>query len=411
MKKNSLFNPSTNSIINTKINCPLCYHNNTEKILVLTTGNFDQSILYDKIRIYTCLDCGHVFNHLSTDELKNLTNYYTEEKSLTNANSQEKNGDLPGSNNPRTIERYQKLFDFIKKYLPLKAQVLDIGFSKGGFNKFLGKLDYKNLFDLDVVDNCLGKALPMDLNSIADNSLDCLVMDQVMEHLTEPVKAFEEARRVLKLGGILCLGVPDANRYNENHFFDFYWFLLREHLQHFDLAHVNLLAAKTNFELIDNMVSDLAMMSETMIMPNLNIIFKLGNKPIKKIKLNNNFELVKKIKKCLADDLVRLKGRRKFFSHLAKKQQPLYVWGMSREFFYLYEAAGLKYCNIKGLIDTNPYKQRCLKIDGRSIQPEGILKQTHQSDRLLITATAHSDPIETKLKQGGCEIGFINLKK
>jgi len=52
-----------------------------------------------------------------------------------------------------------------------------------------------------------------------DNRFDLLVMDQVLEHLLEPRKAFQEAKRVLVDGGLFCIGVPDASRYDKTYFF------------------------------------------------------------------------------------------------------------------------------------------------------------------------------------------------
>jgi len=394
-----------------KINCPICNHDDSKKILELKTGNFDQSTLYTNIKIYTCLNCGHIFNYLSADEINGLFNYYQEEKALSNANSQDKQGDIPGSNNPKTISRYQDFFSFIKKYLSKEAQILDLGFSKGGFIKFLKEQGYQNSFDIDVVDNYLSKNQAGEAIPFADNSFDFFILDRVVDHLVDPAKAIREARRVLKPGGILCLGISDASRYDKNYFFDFYWFLLREHTQHFDLTHINLLANQENFELIDKIEDDTVMMNETMVMPALNLIFRLSDKPINETNQADKFILSKQTENYINNNLSKLKIRQEFFNGLSEKQQPLYVWGIGREFFYLYEMAGLKHCNIKGLIDTNPYKQKSLTVDGSSIQSEEILKQANESAGLLITAMAHSDIIKTGLQQKDYKMNYLTFNR
>jgi ubiquinone/menaquinone biosynthesis C-methylase UbiE len=43
-----------------------------------------------------------------------------------------------------------------------------------------------------------------------DGSVDTVVMCEVLEHLPEPAGAIEEARRVLRPGGLLCGSVPFA---------------------------------------------------------------------------------------------------------------------------------------------------------------------------------------------------------
>lgn len=208
--------------LSTDFICPLCGHNNLKNLLNLATGNFDQSTLYSEIRVRACLACGHIFNALSNDELAELLNYYLAEKKPTNQNSQDKTGDLPGSNNPLTISRYHKLFAFLQKHLPLEAKILDLGFCQGGFINFLRERGYQDLNDLDLVDTFLGKNNLRNALPFADQSLDFIIMDQALEHLHNPCEALKELRRVMKPGALLYLGIPDASRYAQNNFFDFF---------------------------------------------------------------------------------------------------------------------------------------------------------------------------------------------
>ena len=48
--------------------------------------------------------------------------------------------------------------------------------------------------------------------SFEDNSVDCVVMGAVLEHLTDPAAALSEARRVLARNGTLVLSTPNALR-------------------------------------------------------------------------------------------------------------------------------------------------------------------------------------------------------
>lgn len=48
-----------------------------------------------------------------------------------------------------------------------------------------------------------------DLNMIADGKLDFIIASHLFEHLPNPIKAMKEFHRVLKMGGVLYLIIPD----------------------------------------------------------------------------------------------------------------------------------------------------------------------------------------------------------
>ena len=121
-------------------------------------------------------------------------------------------------------------------------------------------------------------AIPLD-----DNAIDLIVMDQVLEHVVDLRKAFKEASRVLDRDGVLCISVPDASRYNEKYLFDFYWFLLREHVQHFDIEHLKLLAIQEGFELVTHSQYETKLVSDKMILPVLTVVFRLTGKKREKL--------------------------------------------------------------------------------------------------------------------------------
>jgi len=222
--------------------------------------------------------------------------------------------------------------------------------------------------------------------------MDVIVLDQTMEHLVKPRKAIKEARRVLTKDGLLCISVPDASRYNRKYFFDFFWFLIREHIQHFDVEHLKLLASKEGFELVDYRQYDTPMMSEKMILPVLTAIFRLTGR--EKFKIHRAcFSLKKQITDYITKNAKRLGKKQKIIADFIKSQKPVYVWGIGREFLYLYESAGLKNCNIAGLVDISPYKRGAYKIGGRRILSESILKKAKSDSALLICAVAHTKPI------------------
>lgn len=398
--------------------CPLCKSSNTENILNLNCGRFDGSALYQNAVVNACANCGHVYNQLSSQDVEGLMKYYNEEYAPLNMAAPDSVADRPGSASPFSIRRYTQIFDLIKPFTNAESHTLDIGCAMGGFLDYLFRYGFRNLSGIDLTEKYIEHASKQDRYTVkmghaesipfSDNSFDCLIIDQVLEHLIEPIQAFKEARRVLREGGYFCVAVPDASRYEKRYFFDFYWFIMREHIQHFDIEHLNLLAGKQGFELVGLSRSENPMMSASMVLQNLNVIFKLTDKATDHIE-NACFNLPSIIKKYIAKDCKRLTDKRKVIEQIRQSQKPIHAWGIGREFLYLYEEAGLKHCNIDALIDTNPYKQMHLTLEGKPIRDPSVLKGACHESVLFITAFAHEDAIRTTLRDMDYQGDIVSL--
>ncbi|OPY61697.1 MAG: putative S-adenosylmethionine-dependent methyltransferase [Pelotomaculum sp. PtaU1.Bin065] len=402
--------------------CPLCASYDTETIHVLDCGKFDRSKLYSTIRVNHCIHCGHIFNALSPSEFKGLDQYLNIEYAPANLNAVDIDGDASESKNNFSNDRYSQLYNILSPYIQYQHEILDVGCAMGGFLSYLSRKGFNRLSGVDMLEPFVESArqkkqFNIKLGNVeslpfADSTFDVIVMDQVFEHLAHPLKAFREIRRVLKKGGIFCLGVPDASRYSKFYFFDFYWLLLREHIQHFDVHHLNLAANKEGFQIEEHRKTAHAVMSEQMVMPNLNIIFRLsGSVSNKNIKVFKDNRLFKQMSAYIRTEKTRQLMNSRSIEKLVQLKKPVFVWGIGREFFYLYESVGLKYCNIAGLIDGNYFKQQSCRIHGMKIRGADELLQKASSDAtLLITAIAHAGPIRKKALAMGFKGEILDLK-
>lgn len=392
------------------MNCPLCNDKNSKILLELDCGNADNSPLYKNVIIKCCDKCGHIFNHIEQKDLDGLYKYYNEEYSKVNQTSVDKSGDRPGSVNKCTIERNNKLFELSKKFLNNDFKILDIGCANGEFLKLMKQNGFKNLYGIDLSENYVNKAKENSYMNIKmgdalnipfeDNMFDICYLDQVLEHLLDPKLAIKEAYRVLKKDGYLCISVPNAKSYNENYIFDFFWFLQREHINHFDIEHLKILSLLNGFEIVDYLIGDTPM-NETLnakasMFPYLSVVLQKTNKKLDADNLSN-FELKKYIKEYLSKEFKRLEDRKKFFNSLVAKNTPIYIWGIGRELLYLKENTNLNKCNINKFIDSNVFKQENMTIDGFKIYSPEILKcNEHGSndDYLIITSGLYSSIIK-----------------
>ncbi|MBI4114626.1 MAG: hypothetical protein HY445_02165, partial [Candidatus Niyogibacteria bacterium] len=73
------------------------------------------------------------------------------------------------------------------------------------------------------------------------------------------------------------------------------------------------------------------------------------------------------------------------------------------------ELAGLKKCNIAGLIDVSLNKQKYYSVHGRKIQDVSILKKAPPDSMMVISAVAHIKPIKDMLSRIGYQGDIITF--
>jgi len=105
-------------------------------------------------------------------------------------------------------------FNLIKKYLPQRGKILDVGCGAGFFLKLMAKMGYESygveiseyassyaqkLLGLDVFRGHLIEA------GFPDNFFDLITMWDVLEHLPNPLDVLTECRRIMRDGAVLVV--------------------------------------------------------------------------------------------------------------------------------------------------------------------------------------------------------------
>ena len=102
----------------------------------------------------------------------------------------------------------------IKEHVQPGWTVLDAGAGEGGSRRLFDETDVKYLGvdsavgddDWDYSNVVIGDLENLDF--VDDDSVDCVLLLQVLEHLRKPDRVAAELSRVLKPGGLIFLGVP-----------------------------------------------------------------------------------------------------------------------------------------------------------------------------------------------------------
>lgn len=101
---------------------------------------------------------------------------------------------------------------------------IDIGCGSSKKDGYIG-VDILDLPSVDIVHDL--NTFPYPFN---DNEIDEIWMDQVLEHLNEPMKVIEEFYRISKNGALVTIGVPYFRSFyatidpTHKNFFGIYWF-------------------------------------------------------------------------------------------------------------------------------------------------------------------------------------------
>ena len=229
-----------------KKKCILCKN---EKFRLISKKTRDSK----KHKIIRCLKCDHI-QLFPVPTLNDEKKFYDE-------NLQDKNINDVGSIKrarrkmmPDNIRRYE----FIKKIIPKKSRVLEIGSGHGFFLEIMKtngfdiigydiskeKRKYsKKVTDVPVYDININEKIP------SDNKFDIVVLFHTLEHITDPITLLKNIKKLLKPKGKILIEVPNSDDFHLklNKFYkEFYW--ERAHIHYFNPKILKNVIQKSSFK-------------------------------------------------------------------------------------------------------------------------------------------------------------------
>lgn len=407
--------------VNSGYPCPVCSGAGSEEILSLVSPELITKLLPNHVRIRICNSCKHIFNELSFSEYQNLLEFYAGNFDSNSTNS-ETNQDKPGSLSTLSLMRYQETAEYLEKSAQKNCYILDIGCAEGGFLKYLESKGFQNLNGIDINPSYLEIAKSRVMKGIfrvgtaenvpfSDSFFDVVFLDQVLEHVREPLEVISEVSRVLKNNGRIIFGVPDVSRYQAAQKFPYYWFLLKEHIQHFNINSLNLLLARKSYSLLNYKEVFTPMFNAESPLPNLIAEYQKTSSEItinRKLIELNKFNLDSYLTRQ-EEMFEKIKSKLEYATTSNRK---LICWGISRELQYLLGAKLIEYSNITEIIDSDFYKVEKFNENNKATlkakSPYAFGIET-QNAVLLITAVAHSIAIKNNAKEMGFRGEIINI--
>ncbi len=185
--------------------------------------------------VVACTRCGMVFNDVADDVC------YSGAKYAERTEADER----------RYVEVVHRILTHTT--LPLAASILDVGCATGGLMEKLRRGGFTNVYGIDPSEECAKKA-KANQGTLADVSRpfsfgeqpwDCVVLSHVLEHVRDVSAAMAKLEEV---ADSVHVEVPDGLRYGE-HVKSPYQNWNAEHVNHFDLEHLNMLFHAHGFAL------------------------------------------------------------------------------------------------------------------------------------------------------------------
>lgn len=331
--------------------CPICGCSNYTLFKKINSGNFDQSQLYSQLRIMCCDSCFHFFNQLNDEQMINLAKYYVKEYIECHHNTVQKQSDVLKISKYDGIQLYVNVINYFNS--PELTPTL-------GINR-----KYKRIILQQLIEHAINP------RKVLTTISQFLTDDGILQIDCPDVSGYGDVSTV---NGVICYSRPDKAGGYVNRtcvpanilLVDEYYFLMRQHVQHFDLEHLKLLANICGFDVVEQKKYKLEII-KNVYMPTVSVTLMKKNK----LSPSNNVRYDK------------------------VKDTGYYCYGISREFLFLYQNG--HYDGVIGFIDNNPGKLN-MSINGMKIFPQEIIKNLPTGTKILITAYAHKKLMANKAK-------------
>jgi 2-polyprenyl-3-methyl-5-hydroxy-6-metoxy-1,4-benzoquinol methylase len=232
--------------------CPLCSDPEISHFLSCT----DQFVSQERFDIFKCKKCGFTFTRDYPEESE-AGKYYESDDYISHSNS-----------NKRVTD---KAYQFIRKImlsrkkriirkitgLP-RGNILDIGSGTGHFLNTMRRSGW-NISGVEINakarESC-SKQFSIDtiptekMDTLPENSFDCITLWHVLEHFHEPFKLMEVIGQILKPSGVVVIALPNSSSFDSMYFGN-KWaaYDVPRHLWHFNPTTFSLFAAKNKLSI------------------------------------------------------------------------------------------------------------------------------------------------------------------
>jgi 2-polyprenyl-3-methyl-5-hydroxy-6-metoxy-1,4-benzoquinol methylase len=378
-----------------KRGCPICKEYNGAKMLTRDFSDLATICPIKKYDVTICNHCGSAYAE-GIPKQAELDQYYTEMSKYESANNVE-------TTTQSNIFRFERVADFIEQCgVPKDGKILDVGCAAGGLLSVLKNRGYHSLMGLDPSLACAQLALDNygigvvsgTIGTQLDPKFDLVILEQVLEHVVEPLAVIEYCSGLLNNNGHIYIGVPDASGFCECSDGPYQQFSL-EHINYFtpqamvNLMHINHFTQKglTRYiHTVTEKIKESAFMSVWQ-----------KNGEMTPVELVRDDQAEDFLLQYIQQSSVIEKKVESVIGKLVASQQEILVWGAGTHTATLLQKTKLKLVPIIAFVDSNPNYQGKSIAGNPIISPERI--KEHKNVPILISSLVYQDEIVSYIKK------------
>jgi 2-polyprenyl-3-methyl-5-hydroxy-6-metoxy-1,4-benzoquinol methylase len=385
--------------------CPLCSCKNAYRLIDLKYALFEDNPLSPVMHLATCADCGFVFYDTQSTEA-DFDEFYSDHYLIHSYCSSLH--DYQADHNA-----YRHLAGLLRDVgINEVSRIVDVGCGRGQLLHALISYGFNNVAGIDLFSDYIkdlnAEGLEAYTGSAFDipehtKNADLLIYKHIFEHFFDLHSAAKAAHKNIVPGGHLFIAVPDATQYNNFREYSFLHYMNLEHINHFDLPHIESLFSSygMSMEYTDTQLLDI---SEDYPVPIMSCLFRKTSDS-GPADIEPDFNLAEDMLHWLEDnkslDTTELKN-------LAASQHSVYVWGISLRTSMYLAMSSLKSCNIKAFLDIDPRKQNKTLLNKKILSPD-MLKHCSEKDTVVIGVGPSSRTMSEMLCRQGFKGGIIRL--
>ena len=319
------------------------------------------------VNVSICRNCGFCFSSPAPNN-KQLMQYY-----------EDGNVGFKEISLPYLIEERLRI---LEKYKDTKGIFVEIGGDGPGEFHQKCKKYFKKIFSVEVTQDLKDKSI--DLKSLKE-SVSVIVHYDVLEHVLNIKDFLSSCHSSLKPNGVMICEVPNLKLYPEN-----LLLLEPEHINHFTISSLNLIAKKIGFTLIEFDEKASRPYGFVAVFRKVKAAVELGEKYINEYSDAKNWILggLKQIKK---NELQLISLRQKIVE-LTKNNSLIIIWGVTDLLRSLLK--NFKINDNVIIVDSDPRRKNDLLVYGLNVmQPKDCIDKLLIANLLIICAPRYKDDI------------------
>ena len=383
--------------------CPICRHAQSRHIKQLEYLLFDQSPMPSYMQLVACTACGFLY-YEGEYGASNLDAFYQQHYFIT-------------SNKMRELHPPERQYNessidiLLRNGVAADANIVDVGCGPGHLLKQMRERGFTRLTGIDLNDDYVRKLRLEGFSAYHASSerlplperADCFIYKNIFEHLYDLHKSLAEISAYIREGGHILIEVPDAASYGRDQGYHPLHYLILEHINHFDLPHLQSLLALYGFALVEG-GTRLLDIAEPYPIPVLYGLFRhAGHRDASP---GANEALFDQARLWFGNGYAFDKPE---LERLAVSQKPVYIWGLAYRTLMQCAMSPLRHCRIRGFLDADPRKQALTLRGGEAIRSPELLAKADSDATVVIGVGPSADRMRELLAGMGFDGEVVTL--